>query len=83
MYESELHAQLIPTEFLPKLHFLTHQPNEPSDLIIVLEYTITLWALENVCQRKYTPLYEKGIKQNQNMPMETTIDVFKKFRVHL
>ena len=23
-------------------------------------------------QRKYTPLYKKGIKQNQNRPMETT-----------
>ena len=30
-YESEPQAQLIPTEFNPKLHFLTHQPNEPSD----------------------------------------------------
>ena len=29
-------------------------------------------ALENFCQRKYTPLYEKGIKLNQNKPMETT-----------
>ena len=29
--------------------------------------------LENVCQRKYTPLYEKGIKQNQNKQMETTM----------
>ena len=27
--ESELQAQLIPTEFHPKLHFLTHQSNEP------------------------------------------------------
>ena len=31
MYESELQAQLIPTEFHPKLHYFTHQPNEPSD----------------------------------------------------
>ena len=26
----------------------------------MLELAITLWALENVCQRKYTPLYERG-----------------------
>ena len=25
-----------------------------------------------LCQGEYTPLYEKGIKQNQNKPMETT-----------
>ena len=31
LYESELLAQLIPKEFHPKLHFLTHQPNEQSD----------------------------------------------------
>ena len=29
--------------------------------------------IENVCQRKCTPLYEKGIKQDQNKPMETTM----------
>ena len=29
-------------------------------------------ALENVCQRKYTPLYENGIKWNQDRPMEAT-----------
>ena len=29
-YESKLQAQLIPTVH-PKLNFLTHQPNEPSD----------------------------------------------------
>ena len=51
-----------------------------SDIIVsqkrrnkVSELTITLWALENVCQRKYTPLYEKGIKQDQNKQMETTL----------
>ena len=38
----------------------------------VLELTSTLKALENVCQRKYTSLYEKAIKQNQNKPIETT-----------
>ena len=27
---------------------------------------------ENGCKTKYTPQYEKGIKQNQNKPMETT-----------
>ena len=27
---------------------------------------------ENVVQGKHTALYEKGIKQNQNKPMETT-----------
>ena len=30
-------------------------------------------SAENVCQIKYTPLYKKSIKQNQNKPMETTI----------
>ena len=33
--------------------------------------------LENVCQRKHTLLYIKGIKQNQNKPMETTHRVSK------
>ena len=27
----------------------------------------------NMSQRKYTPLYEKDTKQNQNSPMETTV----------
>ena len=33
---------------------------------------ITLGAYENVFQMEYTPLNEKGTKQNQNKPMETT-----------
>ena len=37
------------------------------------EPTIPLKALENVCQRKFTPLYKKGIKEKQNKPMETTV----------
>ena len=28
--------------------------------------------MKNNCQREYTPLYEKGIKHNQNKLMETT-----------
>ena len=31
-----------------------------------------LKAHKNVCKTKCTSLYEKGIKQNQNMPMQTT-----------
>ena len=34
---------------------------------------LALFAQRYVCQRKYTPLYEKGIKQYQNKLMETTI----------
>ena len=39
------------------------------------------WALENAREgifyyRFYTPLYEKDIKYNQNMPMETTTFFF-------
>ena len=28
--------------------------------------------MKNACWREYTPLYKKGIKQNQEKPMETT-----------
>ena len=31
----------------------------------------------NMSQRKYTPLYEKDTKQNQNSPMETSVAILK------
>ena len=46
MYESELQAQLIPTEFLPKLNFLTHQPNEPSDNIAYKAIPLFIYLYE-------------------------------------
>ena len=36
----------------------------------------SLSALKMYVSRKYTPLYKKGIKQNQSKPIETTLTNF-------